>query len=136
VYDSAKTAATGKGKTMEQKRTNALGHFQTLGVTQQEVFAALDVKGLDDIGDDELLILVGFANAIKEGEQTVESIFRSEVEAKPSSSLNEAITPAPAKAGTKKAKKEDATAEARPCGICGRADGTHDPEMACYSDPD
>lgn len=29
-----------------------------------------------------------------------------------------------------------ATDEPKPCKVCGRADGTHDPEKACYADPD
>jgi recombination protein RecT len=29
-----------------------------------------------------------------------------------------------------------ATEDPKPCSICKRTDGTHDPELACYSDPD
>lgn len=29
-----------------------------------------------------------------------------------------------------------ATEEVKPCSICKRTDGTHDPELSCYSDPD
>jgi hypothetical protein len=79
IYQDARAAMLGKG-TLKEKRTKVFEHFGKLGVKPEEIFALLEVRGEDDILEDQLVTLRGFANAIKEGEMTVESVFRSEAE--------------------------------------------------------
>ena len=80
IYRKARVAALGKGGTLTQKRQALVAYFGKLGVKPEEIFTLLDVKGLDDIMEDQLVTLRGLANAIKEGEQTVETTFRSSAE--------------------------------------------------------
>jgi hypothetical protein len=64
------------------------------------VFKLLGVGGLDDIGEDELVTLRGLANAIKEGEMTLESVFRADAPAVSAGAteLNDALKPTKAAA--------------------------------------
>lgn len=123
IYKKAREVAAGEGKTIAETRTNALGAFAKMGVTKEEVFAVLEVKGLDDIGIDELATLAGLRNAINDGELTIDEVFRSTGNSEGTDELNAAL-------GTKKARPAKLAA----CPTCARTDGTHDPDKSCYSD--
>jgi len=75
VYEQAKRLAIGDGKTLVQRRAASLEHFAKLGVSREKVFAALNVKGTEDIGLEQLEVLIGYANAIREGDSSVDEIF-------------------------------------------------------------
>lgn len=75
IYEAAKKVAIGDAKTLVQRRAGAIAHFTKMGVTQEKIFAALQVKALDDVGLEHLEVLIGYANAIKEGEATIDGIF-------------------------------------------------------------
>lgn len=90
VYQAARAAMLGAG-TLEEKRKNALGHFVKLGVKLEEIYALLGVGGMDDVMEDQMVTLRGFANSIKEGEMTVESVFRSGSQSNGTTELNEAL---------------------------------------------
>jgi hypothetical protein len=92
IYQLARQASIGKAGTMAQKRQNALAWFGKAGVSDEQVFAVLEVKGMDDIGEDELIALRGLRTAIKEGETSVEQVFRRHDVSDGSSELNEALT--------------------------------------------
>lgn len=96
IYKDARAASLGKG-TLEQKRTAVLEYFAKLKVKPEEIFAVLDVKGIDDIMEDQLVTLRGLANAIKEGELSVETVFRSSGKSDGAQELNQAVPPKPAK---------------------------------------
>lgn len=76
VYQAARKASLGEGGTITQKRQKALDWFAKLGVSEDEVFGVLGVKGMDDIGEDELITLRGMVTAIQDGEANVEQMFR------------------------------------------------------------
>jgi len=92
IYQQARKASIGKAGTITQKRQNALLMFSKMGVDQSEVFAVLGVKDLDDVGEEELITLRGLANAIKEGETTVEQTFRPVKASTGAADLNSALT--------------------------------------------
>jgi hypothetical protein len=75
IYEAAKKTAVGDAKTLVQRRADALAHFSKMGVPKEKVFAALQVKGLEDIGLEHLEVLIGYANAIKEGETSIDEVF-------------------------------------------------------------
>lgn len=75
IYQAARKAAVGDVKTIATKRADALAGLQKMGVQAEQVFAALNVKGIQDIGTDELVTLKGWVTAIKDGETTVEQAF-------------------------------------------------------------
>ena len=74
-------ASLGKGGTLTQKRQKVIEHFGKLGVTPEQIFKLLDIDGLPDIKEDQLITLRGMVNAIKEGEMTIEAMFHSRDEA-------------------------------------------------------
>lgn len=75
IYDAARKAAVGDVKTIANRRADALARLQKMGVTQDQVLAVLEVKGVEDIGTEELARLFGIATAIKDGDTTVEEAF-------------------------------------------------------------
>ena len=81
IYEAAKKVAIGDAKTLVDRRAGALAHFTKMGVDKARVFGVLGVKALEDIGLEHLEILIGLANAIKEGDTTVDEAFP--VDAKP-----------------------------------------------------
>lgn len=90
IYQMARKAMLGQG-TLVEKRKEMLEHFAGLKVKPEEIFALLEVKGLDDVMEDQLVTLRGFANSIKEGEMSVETVFRSGAQSNGTTELNEAL---------------------------------------------
>lgn len=80
IYEAAKKTAVGDAKTLVQRRADALGHFAKMGVPKEKVFAALNVKGPEDIGLEHLEVLIGYANAIKDGETSIDEVFNQKPE--------------------------------------------------------
>ena len=107
IYKAARRAAVGDAKTLASKRADALAYLQKRGATEEQVLATLDVKGVEDIGLDELVVLKGLATAIKEGDTTVEQAFAPPE--KPPEATGGAKSASDAikkKKASKKAKKE------------------------------
>lgn len=75
IYQKARQASLGKGGTLTQTRQTLLDYFGKLGVTPEKVFAFLGVQGLEDMGEDQVITMRGVANAIKDGEASVEDTF-------------------------------------------------------------
>lgn len=75
ITEKIKKVALGEIKDLESSRSEALNHFETLGVKAEKIFKTLGVKKLENIGVDEIFTLRGIANAIKEGSTTVDDAF-------------------------------------------------------------
>lgn len=106
IYMEARTASLGKGSTITQKRQNALEWFGKMGVSDAQVFEVLGVRGLDDIGQEELITLRGLKTAIKDGETTVEQTFSRSSDSEDAKDLDEALK-APEKGKARKASQPD-----------------------------
>lgn len=78
IYEAAKKVAVGDTKTLVTRRADALAHFTKMGVSKDKVFATLGAKAIDDIGLEQLEILIGYANAIREGDATIDEVFSPE----------------------------------------------------------
>lgn len=76
AYEQAKLTSLGKGKTMSERRQSMLEWWQKKGATPEVVFSAIGVKGVDDLGNEELITLNGLATAVKDGEITFETAMR------------------------------------------------------------
>jgi hypothetical protein len=76
LYHAAQQAAIGDIQTLAAKRAQMIEYFGKMGVLESEVFGAVNKQHIEDIGLDELALLKGYATAIKEGDTTVEEIFR------------------------------------------------------------
>lgn len=77
VFEAAKKVAAGQGKPLEERRKKAKAWVSGIKMDNAEarVFAALGVKGWNDVTDDHLLRLTGLKTAIQDGDETYESAF-------------------------------------------------------------
>lgn len=75
AYDAAQATVKGDVKTLSERREGALKAFAAYGVKPEQVFAAINVSGIDDITLDHIPTLIGMHSAIKSGEETVETMF-------------------------------------------------------------
>lgn len=78
MYDAARRTAMGDVKTLPTRRADAFKAFQNFGVTKDQVLAKLGLKGEEDIGQEELLVLRGILTAIKDGDTTPEQAFAAD----------------------------------------------------------
>lgn len=75
IYQAAREAAVGTVETLANKRASMISHFQKFGVTADMIFATVGVAGVEEIGLDQLATLKGVAQALKEGDISVEEAF-------------------------------------------------------------
>src|ERR1041384_3669955 len=78
IYEAAVKAAVGDQKTLSERRQRAMEHFQKMGIQPAQVYQKLGVKGMAEITTDHLEDLFGLATAIKEGEISIDEVFREE----------------------------------------------------------
>jgi hypothetical protein len=83
IHEEVQQTAVGDVKNLAEKRDAMIEHFKKLKVTPEQIFATLDVKGIEDIGLDELAEMKGYATSIKEGDATAASIFAKPEDEKP-----------------------------------------------------
>lgn len=75
VYEQAKLTSLGKAQSMAERRDKMVGWFAKIGVSEAQVLACIERKGVEEISLDDLIVLKGLATAIKDGEATIESVF-------------------------------------------------------------
>lgn len=75
VIDKVREIIRGTEETLGARREKAMEYFKGLGVKDSQVFEALDVKGIEEIDLDKMVLLRGMATALKNGEATLESMF-------------------------------------------------------------
>lgn len=71
----AERVIAGDVKTLVERRGEAMKAFAAFGVKPEQVFAVLDVKGMEDITIDHMPDLSGMYHALKSGDVTVEEMF-------------------------------------------------------------
>lgn len=74
IYAEAKLCSVGKASTMQERRDKCLDFFRKSGATDDQVLAAIGRKGMEDVTLDDLVVLRGYASAIKDGEATVDEV--------------------------------------------------------------
>ena len=86
VYNAAKEVITGNVSDKTQlikKRKDVLDKFKdSYGVTEKEVLSAIGKASVDNITSDDLLVLIGIGQAIKDGDTTIDEAFKSKVDGK------------------------------------------------------
>jgi hypothetical protein len=75
AYAAVERVIAGDVATLAVRRGEAMKAFAAFGVKPEQVFAALEVGGLDDIGLEEMSTLIGMHAALRSGEATVEEMF-------------------------------------------------------------
>jgi len=73
--DAAKRTATGDAKTLMERRGKMVEAFSKMGIHLPRILARVEKKGMDDIGLDELELLIGLFSAIKDGEAKIDECF-------------------------------------------------------------
>lgn len=75
AYAAVEQVLVGDIMTMAEKREDALKAFAGFGIKPEQIFGVLDIAGVDDIGPDHYMTLVGMHQALRSGEATVEEMF-------------------------------------------------------------
>jgi hypothetical protein len=75
ALETAEHVIAGDIKTLAERRERAMKAFAAFGVKSEQIFEALHIGGVDDIGLDHIVTLTGMHSAIKNGEATVEEVF-------------------------------------------------------------
>ncbi len=81
AYDEAEGVIAGDIKTLAERREGAIRAFAAWGITPDQIFASLEITGMDEIGLDQIATLTAMFKAIKAGEQQVEDYFPAKTNA-------------------------------------------------------
>jgi hypothetical protein len=96
VYSSAKNFITGDlsddDKLMKKRKQVLDGFKNTYGVEESEVLKVIGKASVDHIDKDDIVTLIGLAQAIKDGDTSVEETFRSKPENKAKNEESERIS--------------------------------------------
>ena len=76
IFEQAKKTAVGSAKTLKKRRSDMLAKLKELGAKESEILALLEVPSIEDIGLTEIETMIGTYNLIRDGESTVEDVFR------------------------------------------------------------
>lgn len=75
IFERAKRKAIGDVQTLESRRSQALGHFAKMGISESRVLAVLGVSNALDIDAEMLLKLKGMASALRDGDAKIDDLF-------------------------------------------------------------
>ena len=75
AYAAVQRVVRGEQKTLVERRDGVMSTFQKIGVSPPQIFAALDVAGVGDIGLDHLVTLTAMRSALVNGESTIDEMF-------------------------------------------------------------
>lgn len=96
VYNAAKNFITGdlsdEAKLMKKRRSVLDGFKNTYSVEESEVLKVIGKTSIDHIDKDDIITLIGLAQAIKDGDTTVEDTFRSKSAKSPKNSESERVS--------------------------------------------
>lgn len=75
IYEAVCKVAVGDAQTLVDRRAKILDRLQKIGVSIERVLAKLGKHGVEDIGLDELQVLIGLGTSIKSGEEKLDEVF-------------------------------------------------------------
>jgi hypothetical protein len=78
LYLKAKQVAVGDVTTLVKRRLAAVKKFASYGVSEAQILAKLNRPSIDQVTTDDLGLLLGLHNAIKEGDTTAEQAFAAD----------------------------------------------------------
>lgn len=80
VYNEAKRTITGdlsdQTKLLAKRKKVFDGFIETYALTEQEILSAIGKAAIDHVTQDDLVVLIGIGQAIKDGETTINDAFR------------------------------------------------------------
>lgn len=77
AYDAAHKVLMGDVKTLANRRAEALASFSRFGLTEAQVLQLMGVKGVEDIGLEQMVPLRGMYSSLLNKDITVEELLRS-----------------------------------------------------------
>lgn len=89
TIEKAKQVSLGKSMTLETSRNKMLAYYNTIGVTEKQIFDYLSVSKVEEINIDMVVELRGLANAIKDGATTAQEAFAPKVDEKEEKKVQE-----------------------------------------------
>jgi hypothetical protein len=78
IYSEVRRVAVGDASTLAARREAVVTRLQKIGVPLERIFPRVEVKALEDVGLEQLEILIGLGTAIKSGERTIDECFPAE----------------------------------------------------------
>ena len=75
IYQACRQVIAGTAETFQVRRDALLKKFQVMGVTLDQVYDVMAVKGIADITIDDMVVLTGLYTSLKEGDTTIEETF-------------------------------------------------------------
>jgi len=75
IYEDALRIAVGDIKTLPERRSLCLGTFSKMGITAEQVLAALEVDAVEGIDLEKLELMQGIYQGIKSGDVSIDEIF-------------------------------------------------------------
>jgi len=75
IYDQVKKVAVGDAQTLVARRGQILERLARIGVSLDRVLARLGKVGTEDIGLDDLEVLIALGAAVKNGDQNIDDAF-------------------------------------------------------------
>lgn len=75
IIEKARQIIAGNQKPLNERREAVKVWMSKLSIEDERIFTALGVKGLNNLGDDELETLTGIRTALKEGDITLDEAF-------------------------------------------------------------
>jgi len=75
IYAKVREVAVGNARTLASKREDVVARLQKIGVPRERIFARVGKSGIEDIGLEELEILIGLGTAIKNGDVSIDDAF-------------------------------------------------------------
>lgn len=113
AMEEAKIIALGKGKSLKDRRNDCVEYSKLMGISVERLVAACEgAKGMEDIGEDELIFLRGLFTSVKEG-MAIEEAF-PEIEPEKDERDDKGTTTKAAKEALKQKMKEKVEEEAAP----------------------
>jgi hypothetical protein len=109
IYESAQKAITGdltdEQKLLKRRQEILDGYLKTWNVTEAEILTMLGIETVNQIKQNEMLTLVGLANAIHDGDTTINEAFGRTAQNGISINTKEKVAEAIAKARERKSKQ-------------------------------
>jgi hypothetical protein len=75
ITQAARKIVLGENETIVQRREKVKTWMSKLSISTDRIFAALGIKGIEDVGEEQLITLTGIRTALKDGEVTLDEAF-------------------------------------------------------------
>lgn len=75
VWRASKQVVAGATQSLAQARENAVLYFERLGISREQILAALERPGIEDVTREDVATLRGIKTAIRDGQSTLEEAF-------------------------------------------------------------